>query len=89
MNGVFNNIEEVKDYLDKLVQEELRYQTDYITHEGWTVIEEIAPQKALEYITHKGNDISEFDKESVQAVYTDMLNEYAPIYGLRELEMED
>jgi hypothetical protein len=85
MDETLCDIKEMESYLDKLVQSELSYDKDFITREGWNVIETTAPEKTMQKIRNQIKDCDETEmlQSQIKEMYYETLNEYAPKDGLR------
>ena len=70
--------EKIEELIEAAIEDELKYNTDYITNIGWKFLEEEAPKKILENIIEDdlGNDLKEINKSDIQIYLQDIINEY-------------
>ena len=65
--------------IDDAIQDELRYQTDYITHDGWDFLEEKAKELIFEKIKEDDMDEEELEmlKETdIERYLADVIADY-------------
>lgn len=70
--------EKIEFMIDDVIQAELRYDTDYITNDGWNFLENIAPKKILENIL-KDEDFDDISKSDIENYLADIIFEYEQI----------
>lgn len=71
--------EKIAKIIDKAIQNELNYQTDYITNDGWKFLEEKAKDLIFEKITEDYDDEKEIAKlksEDIKTYLADVIFEY-------------
>lgn len=83
-NDMFTSIQAIDDYIDALSQEELGFNTDNITSEGWDYIETKAPEMTINKIK-KAFDENTYDwsegisRSDIKAYWDDIINDASDI----------
>lgn len=69
--------------IDNAIQEELRYDKDYITSEGWTFLEEIANGLVLEKIkeNYEESQYDEVSDDDIEEYLNQVIFEYEQCYA--------
>lgn len=78
----FLSLSEINDYIYKLIEDELSYEKDLITNEGWNIIENIIPTETIKYL-HEYEDIAEITYDDINRAYMEVLTKFRPICGYR------
>lgn len=68
------NLENIKNLIDAAIQNELRYEKDNITSDGWTFLEEKAPDLVLAKID--SDDYETITADEIESLLQDVIYEY-------------
>lgn len=69
----------IDDMIEKSIQNELSYQKDYITNDGWRFLEENASDKIRDKLSKDDlddEDLSELTQENIDSYLADVIHEY-------------
>lgn len=70
------NDENFAEKIDTVIQDELRYDTDSITSDGWDFLENKAPELIAQKCIDEDAEIDELTEEDIQNYLNDIITEY-------------
>lgn len=68
--------EEIEETINEVIQNELRHNTDNITPEGWTFLEEQCPMLIAQKIIDDEYDLDELSEDDISNILQDVIEEY-------------